>query len=215
MKKFAFVALLLAFAVLASCASKPEPSTSGAAPVSPGPAYKIVNNQNADFGGSVPSWVTANVFDLENNDPSYKDMYVFKFEGTGSNLEGTKLKVDQLNAAAEIARYISLRVKALFTGAQVGDDKDIETYMENVVNTLAQVTVTGFRKVDSFWVQRQYFDDGRLEYSYRVLYTIPQSVVKKLMNDAADTVADSPEKETAKDRVKKIMEGNLPALSDN
>jgi hypothetical protein len=204
----------LAVGLVVSCGSTSGSKGSTApAPVDTRPAYRLISNQNSDFGGSIPNWVTASISSLEGSD-EYKDKYVFKFEGTGSNLEGTKLKVNNLNAAGEMARFISMRVQALFAGAQVGDDKNLETYMENVVKSLAQTTLSGFRKVDDFWIQRQYFDDNRTEYVYRVLYTIDQTKVKELLGQAAGAAADTPEKQTAKSRVLEIMQGGLPALSE-
>ncbi len=203
----------IALTLVVSCGTPTSTGTTvaGAAIVNV-PAYRIVSNQNSDFGGSVPSWVTASITSLESA-PEYKDFYVFKFEGTGGNLEGTKLKVTNLNAAGEIARFISLRVQALFAGAQVGDENKLETYMENVVKTLAQTTISGFRKIDDFWIQREFTKDGRTEYVYRVLYTIEKNTVKKLLGQAAEAQPDSPEKQTAKSRVMQIMEGGLPALA--
>jgi len=85
--------------------------------------------------------------------------------------------------------------------------------MENVVKSLAQAQLTGFKKEKDFWVQRQ-FADGRLDYSYKVLYSIDKDSVKKLLNDAASgQKADTPEKVSAKDKVKKLIDADLPALT--
>jgi len=216
--------MLAALVVFASCGAsdsgsntKPTPAPTTAAvvvaPVKAAPKFVIIEHKNAAFGGDVPSWVTAEIVDLESL-PENKEKYVFIFDGTGENLEGTKLKVNNLNGASEIARYISLRVQAMFVGAQVGDDKTLATYMENIVKSLAQVEVQGFRKVSDYWVQRQFTDSGKTEYVYKVMYTIDKATVKQMLGQAADKqTTETPEKQTAKDRVKKIMEGNLPALA--
>jgi hypothetical protein len=214
------ISLVVTAIVLAACAStsksEPTPAPQTATPAPKAAAkFVIIDHKNAAFGGDIPDWVTMEVSDIEAQ-PKYKDQYAFVFDGTGDNLEGTRLKVNNLNAAGEIARFISVRVQALFAGAQAGDDKNLSTYMENIVKSLAQVQLSGFRKISDYWVQRQFTDTQKTEFNYKVLYVIDKATIKQMLADQVGAQkADTPEQQTAQDKVKKIIDGNLPTLNSN
>jgi hypothetical protein len=84
-----------------------------------------------------------------------------------------------------------------------------------VVKSLADAKVTGWRNMANYWVQYEYTATKKQEYRWFVLYTIPKEIVKQLMAEALNKAPqpDTAEKKNAKDKVAKIMEGNLPALS--
>jgi len=205
-------AVALAFV---GCASAPAP-TSTSAPVKMPVAYppQILEHQNTAFGGDVPVWVTTEAQDLQSQD-KYKDVYVFKFEGAGQDLDGTKIATDKLDAVATIASQISTRVQAKFAGAQVGDKNKVETYFENIVKTLTDTKFSGLKKEGSFWVHLQLFTPegkpDKQEFRVRVLYTIPKKTLDdqvKAAIDGLDSTGDKPKTEdekTARDEVKKAL----------
>ncbi|HUX50451.1 MAG TPA: hypothetical protein VMW73_06615 [Spirochaetia bacterium] len=213
-------AIALVLVLVAGCASAPpakEKSAEPAAVATPGaameaPSFKIIENQNSALGGQIPFWVAMDTGALE-QDSRFKDNYVFKIEQTGASLSGVKVLANNLDAPSEIARLVNMRVQQKFAGAQVGDQNAVSQYFENVVKTLADVTVSGFRKYGEFWVLKQYFDNGspgKKEYSYYVLYTIPRTKVDDLIKSAIDqTQPQSDAQKTAKERVRQIFEGGL------
>lgn len=202
---------LVAFAV--SCASTSNTTIAAEQGKSSNP-YVVVDYKNKDLGAAIPEWVTKDVGELE-AEAAYKDVYVFKVERLGGNLNAVQVTAQKLNADSELARMISLRVQNLFTGAQVGDDNLVETYFEDVVKSLADAQVSGSRKVSDFWVLREYTSNKKQEYRYLALYTIPKDIVKTLIQKAIDgRPADTQEKVTARDRVKQVAEGSLSVLTD-
>lgn len=208
-------ALVFAAGLVVGCASAPsadkgtdKPSVSVKTP-----AKQILDHKGALTGADVPDWVNQEVSDIEAS-PKFKDMYVFRGEATGGSEQSAKLIASRLDADTQIARMVSLRVQNLFSGAQVGDDKVIETYMENVVKSLADAKLSGWREVGSWWVQYEYTATKKQEYRYYLLYTIPKDTVKQLIVAAVNgQAADTPDKITARDRVRQIAEGTLPGLS--
>lgn len=214
-KVLGFTAIaLVAAGLLASCGTTAEkPATPTATPATTAPAYRIIMNQNSDFGGQVPDWVTKTIYQLESSD-EYKDFYVFKVDRVGQNLQALKLMVSGADAATEVARYVSMRVASLFASSEVGDDKKLETYMENVVKNYAKANISTFRRAGDFWVQREYTADKRTEYAYYAFFTVDKVQLKKLIGDAVNDAPDSPEKTTAKQRVQALMEKGLPAMDE-
>jgi len=211
--------LVMVLGLLAGCSSapkaakdtKPQPVTTQGAAIE-APSFKIIENQNSALGGEIPFWVTQDTGALE-QDPRFKDNYVFKIEQTGASLTGVKTLANNLDAPSEIGRLVNTRVQQKFAGAQVGDDQAVSTYFENVVKTLANATISGFRKYGEFWVLKQYYDNGspgKKEYTYYVLYTIPRNKVDQLVQDAvAETKPQSDAQTTAKERVKQIFDNGL------
>ena len=213
-RMFAVIAVVTLFGFLAACASAPvEKPVEKVNVAIKTPAKQVLDHKGALTGGDIPLWVNQDVGDIE-TDAKYKDMYVFRGEATGGSEQSAKLIASRLDADTQIARMISLRVQNMFSGAQVGDDKTIETYMENVVKSLADAKISGWREAGSWWVQYEYTATKKQEYRYYLLYTIPKDTVKKLIDDAvAGQPADTKDKITARDRVKQITEGTLPGLN--
>lgn len=221
MKHFAKVLLALAAAaLLASCGSAPAPANTPA-PTKKGPALEVIEHQGTLRGQDWPAWIDLDEAAIEaaaeNGETGfapYKDKVMFKVERTGANQRGIEVLAENMNAASTVAKMISLRVQNLFSGAEIGDDKNVETYFENVTKTLAEATVTGFKKESSWWVHYKYVESGKEEYRVYMLFSIPKKTIEKLMNDAlGQETPESPEKQTAKDRVKAIMQNSLPALT--
>lgn len=176
---------------------------------------EIIDHKNQAFGGDIPDWLPADIGEIEAMD-KFEGKYCFKFESPKSkNLEGAKMWTNNFTAQSEIARLISTRVKQKFGGAAVGDTDMLETYMENVVQTLAKAEISGFRKYGDYWTQRRFFDaSGDPEgdyYNYWVLYVIDQKKVDELIGNALDG-SDKPkteEERTARARVKELFSDGL------
>lgn len=203
-----FVVLMLA---AVGCGSAPEPKEEKATveivePEIDRPVF--VDHKNLAFGGDIPSWVTTDEGALEKL-PEYDGLFVFRFEATGEDLQGVQLTVDNLQAAPQIARMISLRVQQKFAGAQVGDNNFVETYFENVVKVLAEAEVSGYRKYGDYWVLRQW-NDGRQDYLVRTLYTMSKDAVEDLIDAAVSgQSADTEEEQTAKDLVRGLLDEGI------
>ncbi len=202
------LSLVLAIAVI-SCASKPTPVEEPVQLKTAGPSYTVIEHKNTMFNRDIPFWVPEDTGILE-QDSRFEDMYVFKFERTGQDLNGTKTLADNLDASSEIARMVNLRVKQKFAAAEVGDANSVETYFENVVQTLSDTTVSGFRKYGDFWVLRQDNKTGVNEYIYFSLYTIAKNEVNRLIQAAiTGESANTEEEQTARQRVQEIFESGL------
>jgi len=210
------VVTLTAFAVSCKTASTTTvaPAATPAPAVKAAPVKTIVDYKNKDLGGELPEWVTQDIVDIEAQ-AKYKDSYIFRGEAVGGSEAGAKMLATQMDADTQIARMISLRVQNLFTGAQVGDDKNMENYMENLVKSMAEAKVTGWRNVNSFWVQYEYAKDKHLEYRYFVLFSIPKETVKQAINDALGKAPapDTKEKQIARDKVRAMTDASLPAMT--
>lgn len=203
MRKLAIVPVLLiaVFAVI-SCVTPQVELTEREG----GPKTVTIDHKNKAFGTPVPEWVAASVYDLE---AKYPDQYVFKLEAEGKDKDGTMTYLAGMQAPTEVARQVATRVKNKFVGAEVGDKDKLETYMENVTKTLSEVTITGLRQVDNYWLLQQ---RGREPAYYRVvaLYIVPKTevdaaIARSLEAEANRTAAASSEEQTARDRVKEIF----------
>jgi hypothetical protein len=220
MKKLHCLALVLvALAVLglalAGCAGKKEaPAPAGDLKVEP-QVYppKIIEHKTSSFGGNPPEWVFTVQEDLEQSD-KFKDQYVFVFDEKGGDLDGLKAWTRSFVAASEVARMVSTRVNNKFAGAQVGDKNMVETYMEEVVQVLAQAQYSGARKVDDFWVlQQTYTDQGKpdkKEYRYLLLYAVPRQQIDDAIQRALDETAQKSKPKTeeenkARERVQELF----------
>jgi hypothetical protein len=85
--------------------------------------------------------------------------------------------------------------------------------MEQVVKTLAEATITGFKKVDDYWVQMRYYKpDGSVDedaFTYLALYTVPEEILDEMVRNALDNAGEKPdteEEKTARDRVKEAFD---------
>lgn len=206
-------AVTLAF-VLAGCASEPEPAPEPTpVDLAQAPSFRIIEHKNSTLGGDVPDWTTMDVGALE-DDPRFEGRFVFRFEETGGNLQGVKAIADNMRAPSELARLISTRVEQVFAGAEVGDQDFVETYFENVVKTVSETEVNGFRKYGDFWVLKEYYDANgaatEREYAYYTLYTIEEEIVSELVGRAIEGVEPTTEEEvSAQQRVRDILDEEL------
>jgi hypothetical protein len=178
---------------------------------------KTIEHEGTAFGTDVPNWVFEEQADLEKA-KEYKDLYVFKFEQTGKDLEGLKAWTRSFTAATEVARMVSTRVMNKFVGAQVGDKDMVETYMEEVAKILAVAEYAGARQKADFWVYQQYYsDDGKPAdkvYRYLLLYTVPREQIDAAIQRALDAQSGkakpkTEEEQTARDRVKELFNEGL------
>ena len=205
-----FAASLIAIAVLAGCASGPD--TAPAEFVEQAP-FRIIEHKNSTLGGDVPDWTTMDEGALE-ADSRFEGAFVFRFEETGRDLQGVKAIADNMRAPSELARLISTRVEQVFAGAEVGDQDFVETYFENVVKTVSETEVNGFRKYGDFWVLKEYASAdgsaGEREYAYYTLYTIDQDIVDELVGRAIDGLEpESDEEVSAQERVRQVLQNEF------
>jgi hypothetical protein len=203
----ALAAVLLA---LAGCATKPEPLP----PVPTVGKFEILQHKGTTLGVmSPPAWVEAalNGSKAVEKLPEYKNEFVIVVDVTGGNLDGVMNTASGLNAGPEVARYLSLRVKDTFSGAQVGDKDKIETYMERCVKSVSEASFSGIRKATDWWVQLRWYKPNNPkafdhdEYRLLQLYTVDKSVLEEqLQKILAGVAADepkTPEKQRAMDLV--------------
>lgn len=211
MKKLLFAIVLIASVVaLAGCVqTKPAPEQAPAPMTSMTP-FDILQHKGTVLGvNTPPNWVVAAMEGPKAVEklPDYKDKYVVVVDVTGKDLEGTRLAAQRLNADTEIARFLSIRVKDAFAGAQVGDKDKIETYMERVVKSVSETRFSGFRLESDWWVQiRWYKPDGkktfdRDEFRVMQLYTIEKDLLmeqlRKILDSENANEPKTPEKERA------------------
>jgi len=210
-KTIAIAAIVLALVAVVGCASKPP--TKAPAPVTTA-KFEILQHKGTTLGVmNPPDWVQAAVNgpkDVERL-ADYKDQYVVIVDVTGKSLDGVQLAAANLNATTEVSRYLSLRVKDTFAGAQVGDKDKIETYMERAVKSVSDATFSGFSKAADWWVQLRWYKPDNTktfdhdEYRYLALYTIDKAVLKqqldKILSGAAAAEPMTPEKQKAIDLV--------------
>ncbi len=216
MKKILKVlATLMIVALVAGCASKPKTPPPMETKT---PPYDILQHKGTTLGVlSPPAWIEASLMGPKAVEKlaDYKDKYVVVVDVTGKDLEGTSLAAQRLNADTEVARYLSIRVKDTFAGAQVGDKDKIETYMERVVKSVSEIRFSGFQRAADWWVQiRWYKPDGRKTWDhdeYRVLqlYTVDREVLNRqlenILSGEAAEEPKTPEKERAIEAVKQAF----------
>lgn len=211
MKK-AFIVFFVALVALAGCASPPPP-----APVLEvaTPPYDILQHKGTTLGvTTIPAWIPASLEGPKAVEklPDYKGMFVVVVDVTGRDLEGTSLVAQRLNADAEISRYLSLRVKDTFAGAQVGDKDKIESYIERTVKSVSEARFSGFQRAADWWVQYRWYKDAkkrqweRDEFRVLQLYTVDKEVLElqlqKYLEEAEEAeTPKTPEKQRAMDLV--------------
>jgi len=205
MKKLVLVPVLIGLVfMLLSCASGPKGQLKEKE--NQKDEAVVIDHKNKALGGTAPDWLFATVADL---DAKYKDSYVFRVEAEGKDKDGAMLFLDGMQAPTEVARQVSIRVQNKFVGAQVGDKDKVETYMENVTKSLAQATITGMRKIDTYWVKLQ---EGKKDPYYRAmaLYVVPKAEIDSAIARALDaenqkTKPKTEEEKVARDRVKAVF----------
>jgi len=209
------LAILMIAIVAMGCASKPA---TPAPMVTNTPPYDILQHKGTTLGVlTPPAWIEASLMGPKAVEKlaDYKDKFVVVVDVTGKDLEGTSLAAQRLNADTEIARYLSIRVKDTFAGAQVGDKDKIETYMERVVKSVSEIKFSGFQRSADWWVQiRWYKPDNkktwdRDEFRVLQLYTVDKEVLKsQLEKTLSGEAAEEPktaEKERAIEAVKQAF----------
>jgi len=208
MQKLSYLLLVvLVLAVAFGCKSAPEATK----PPEPEAQYEIIDHKTKDFGGTIPDWVTKSSMELEAMD-EYQDYYVFVDDQVGQDLEGLKLWSRGFSVASEIARLVTTRVTDKFVGAAAGDKDELETYLEEVVQSLSEASYGGARKEEDFWVRRRKKSDGTEDYRYVLFVTVPKEQIDAAIERAfaeADEKEKSEEKKTAIQRVKDAFEGGL------
>ncbi|WP_028972539.1 hypothetical protein [Spirochaeta cellobiosiphila] len=213
MKRFFGLVLGLILAgMVVSCASSPketnEPASAPLEVVTKRP--EIIDHKNYAWGKDVPEWVLMDISELEKLD-KYEDVYLFKLESPrGKSLEGLKMWTEDFQAASDVVKMIDTRVRAKFSGAAVGDLDDIEAYMEKVVTSLSEASISGLKKEGDYWVLRRYFTpEGDVDedaYTYVYLYSIQKDLLDEQIQDAMDGVEAEPEtKVRAKDLVQEAL----------
>jgi len=226
MKKILYFSLLvlISLSLFMGCLASPAPADQPADQPADEPAeeppvvdvqppieeWVIVDHKTKDFDGSVPDWVTMTAIDLEAQD-KYKDYIVFIIDHVGGDLNGIELWARGFTAPSEVARMIQTRVEDKFVGAAAGDMDMLETYMEEVVKTMAEAEFAGIRTEDSFWVKKQNASNtSQIEYRYLFLVTVPraeiEAAIQRAFGDAANVAPRTEEEQTARDRVKEAFD---------
>lgn len=183
-----------------------------------GTAPKLIDYQGKEFDKEPPEWYFMSVDEVESTG-TYEDKYVYKFESEASDSKkGAELLLENFDVPRAIAREVSTRVKNKAATAVVGDNDFIETYMEDVVQVLAEAQIAGLKKDASFWVLKEY-KDPELEtltqkYTVTVLYTVDKKVLDKLIMDTLNgqginSKPKTEEEKTAINRVKQAFEEGL------
>lgn len=208
MQKLSYLFLAAIVMALAfGCKSGPDVTK----PPEPDAQYEIIDHKTKDFGGTIPDWVTKSTIELEATE-KYQDFYVFIDDQVGQDIEGLKLWSRGFSIASEIARLVTTRVTDKFVGAAAGDKDDLETYLEEVVQSLSEAAYAGARKEEDFWVQRRKLSDASEDYRYLLFVTVPREQIDEAIRRAfedADGKEKSEEKKTAIQRVKDAFDEGL------
>ncbi|MCQ2612059.1 MAG: hypothetical protein MJ183_00470 [Treponemataceae bacterium] len=157
---------------------------------------KILDHKGTELGiSTLPVWVDtyiqSGITGLEKLS-DYHDDYCFVAEEHVSNLNAGLVWAKNFDIPQDIARNVSSRVSALFTGASSGSpDETYGTYFESVVKTICDTSFSGAREVANWWVQvRRYDPDVKKQYndsySIYVLYTIPRELLDRQVLDVIE-----------------------------
>ena len=188
--------LLITSLFFSSCASNKEPEPKE---LEGKVTTEVLEHKGSALGiNLLPVWVETyiaeGIYGVERLS-SYEGSYCFVAEEAGSNLDALQAWVSSFDIPSEIARNVSTRVDALFTGAATGSpDGEYGTYFENIVKTTSSASYSGARKVNDWWIlTRRYDPDHKKQYEdeYRcyVLYTIEKDLLDKQVLDMIDKVA--------------------------
>ncbi|AGT45183.1 hypothetical protein [Treponema pedis] len=209
------IGLAVATAIFSGCASK-GPKTLGTVSANV-KKPELIDHKNLKWNKDVPGWVAEEPQSLQKNS-DYKDVYLFKFESPRSkSLEGAELWTKDFSVPSEMARMVKMRVESKAAAAAAGDKDKIDGYIEDVVKTVTDTKLSGFKKESDYWVQMRYFDsEGKPEaddFTYIILYSIPKKTLDRLINDAvngADEVKPKTETEKAvRDRVREALKEGI------
>ena len=214
-----FVSLAVLAAAVAGCAGKGAGKNSKLLGTVSGSVKKpeYIDHKNLKWNKEIPGLVAEEAHNLEKQS-EYKDSYLFKFESPRSkNLEGAELWTRDFSVPSEMARMVKTRVESKAAAAAAGDKDKIDGYLEDVVKTITDTKLTGFKKVSDYWVQMRYFDaEGKPagdDFTYIVLYSISKKTLDKLISDAlngADEAKPKTEEErTVRDRVREALKEGI------
>ncbi len=127
----------------------------------------------------------------------YQEKYCFVAETTATNLDAGQAWVNGFDMPQTIAKNVSQRVEALFTGAASGSPEGtFGRYFENVVKSTSEITYSGARKMNDWWVHVRIYDEKVKskyvdEYRIYVLYTIEKDLLDQQVINVIDDVAKS------------------------
>lgn len=223
-----FAAVLTVCLLFAGCASSapapaPEPEPE---PIELPSRVKteVLDHKGASLGKSaLPEWIDAYIdFGAAGVEElaKFQDQYCFIAEYHAENLDAGLAWVKGFEVPQLIARQIQLKVESIFVGAAVGaPEDDYGTYFENVVKSTTDVSFSGAKLVQDYWVLvRTYDPDIKNTYSdaYQiyVLYTMPKAMLDKQLNNEIDKAMDDGEmsesqKEAFKNVKKVLAESGL------
>lgn len=204
-----FILGITALILAASCASTGADEKKGAAEDKKAEAEVkkpiMLDYKGRDFDRQVPDWVLDPISKIQEN---YPDKYAFRYESPrAKSKEGAEMYTKNMKAMAEIAGMIETQVKSKFSGASAGDLDAVETYMEQMTQTLAEANISGLRPEDDFWTYRRYFTpEGDVKedaYTYYILYVIDKQILDDQVNAAIEGVEpETEEGKRAKDMVR-------------
>lgn len=208
------VAILL---LLVGCASKKEPEAKE--------LKGTVKTQVLEHKGTalaineLPIWVETYIqkgIPALEKMPDFTEDYCFVAEESGSNLNAVQAWVEGFNMPQLIARNISTRVEATFSGAASGStDGAYGTYFEDVVKACSDITYSGARKQNDWWVLVRRFDEKTSkkyvdEYRSYILYTIEKDLldiqVLDVIEDTAKASDLTEDQNAAVNKVKQLVQ---------
>lgn len=204
-------AVLLGGVLLAGCVTGTVGASRGAVR-----QPDVLDHKGLKFGQKVPEWVGLTRNEIETRD-LYPQRYAFKFESPrAQDLYAAQLWTRNFEATSRISQLVSTRVRNKFVGAAAGDLDQLSAYLEQVVDSLAEVTIQGYQLESEYWVQSRYYDtrgNGEDAYTYFVLYTIAEQtldqLVQRALTDAAANEVLSNEQERVRARVEEAFENGL------
>ncbi|EFW37570.1 hypothetical protein [Treponema phagedenis] len=174
----------------------------------------IIDHKNQKWDKAPPDWVSMERNEIEQM-AQYEKMYIFKFESEKSkDLEGGQLWLRNFQAASELARMISQRIRDTGAAAAVGNKDLLDSYIEEVVHTVSEAEINGIKRESDYWVQRRFFDaEGEPEgdfYTVLALYSVPRKTLDKLIENAINGIKPKTEEQIrTRDLVKQSMEKGL------
>ena len=196
------VAAVALVALLAGCATTPDPSDEAVQP------FVVLEHRGSSRGVDAPEWVRVSLEGaqaVEQMD-EFEGKYAIIVEETGEDLRGVEMWAQNFSAPSQIAQRVSTRVEQRFAGAAAGEVDEIDTYMENVVKTLSDAQFSGFSLAGEWWVKYRWYEEDREtvdrdEYRYIVLYTIDRDVLDRQVDNAISSVeAEMREPQTDNER---------------
>jgi hypothetical protein len=203
------IVLAAAVALVVSCVSQPKLEK----PVVTQEGKVQVIDDIYHLSRETPDWIFLEPAEVEKAS-EYRDLYVFKGVSTGKDINGLQLWVKGFIVSSDLAKFVGVRVRDTFVAAAAGDIDMLETYRENVVKAVSEARYSGARIVMRYWWQiRKARADGGIEdvYEYYVLYTVDKKQIDAAIRRALEqndqkAKAKTEDEQTARDRVKKIME---------